>query len=165
MYRAYYTLRSDSSPWFLGFAGSHFSHFRKKISHFVRGDTQEYYPLDCFPKDPLCQGSFKAQMVSISKQKPASTIFSDVQEAINFVFQLDGSCGYSYERDMLSFQEIDYPPWDIYFCHEYTFDFSLMQHLFSNYDLHAMLDCVLFMQNVRQVWGKAKLYQNRLNIQ
>lgn len=97
-------------------------------------------------------------MASINKQKPTSTSFSDIQEATDFVFQLDGSCGYSYGRDMLSFQKIDYPPWDIYFCHEYTFDFSLMQHLSSHYDLHAVLDCVLFMQNVPQVWKKARLY-------
>jgi hypothetical protein len=35
---------------------------------------------------------------------------------------LDGRCGYIYERNMLSFQRIDYPPWDMYFCHEYHYD-------------------------------------------
>jgi hypothetical protein len=35
-YRAYYTLRSDSSSPFLGFFGKRFSHFRKQVSRFNR---------------------------------------------------------------------------------------------------------------------------------
>ena len=32
-------------------------------------------------------------MASVTKQMPATTIFRDVDEARQFVFDLDGSCG------------------------------------------------------------------------
>jgi hypothetical protein len=49
-------------------------------------------------------------MASFAKERPATTIFADVDDAKKFVFDLDGSCGSSYKRGMLSFQKIDYPP-------------------------------------------------------
>ena len=55
-YRAYYTLRSDSSSLFLGFFGKRFSHFRKEVSPFVRVDDGSRYGLECQATDPLCRG-------------------------------------------------------------------------------------------------------------
>ena len=158
-YRAYYTLRSDSSSRFLGFFGKRFSHFRKQVSPFVRNDDGREYRLECRAEDPLARGSFQAQMSSITKDKPDTTIFGDVNEARQFVFDLDGSCGYSYERQMRSFQKIDYPPWDMYFCHAYQYDFSLIDHLRHAFALDTELDCVLFMQNTKQTWGTSWLYR------
>src|SRR6516164_1344882 len=129
VYRAYYTLRSDSSSRFLGFFGRRFSHFRKQVSPFVRVDDGVRYRLECHAADPLGRGTLTAGLAGVTKEKPASTVFTDVDEARRFVFDLDGSCGYSYERDMLSFQKIDYPPWDLYFCHECTYDFALVDYL------------------------------------
>jgi len=159
-YRAYYTLHSESSSRFLGLTGGHFSHFRKKRSDFRREDNDQCYSLECLSVDPLYRGSFKGMMGSIFKDKPTTTIFVDVQEATDFVFKLDGSCGYDFGRDMLSFQRIIYPAWDISFCHDSTFRFPLLDHLFSTYDLHAALDCVLYMHDVPQTWGSAWLYRN-----
>ena len=159
-YRAYYTLRSDSSSKFLGFFGRRFSHFRKQISPFNRIDDGVSYSLNCRSSDPLCWGEFTAVMGSVAKERPATTIFTDVDEARQFVFDLDGSCGYSYERDMLSFQKIDYPPWDMYFCHEYSYEFPLVDYICATFGLEAELDCVLFMQNTRQTWGSSWLYRN-----
>ena len=76
-------------------------------------------------------------MASVTKEKPDTTIFADVEAAKQFVFDLDGSCGYSYERDMLSFQKIDYPPWDMYFCHEYSYEFPLMDYVNATFGLRA----------------------------
>jgi hypothetical protein len=157
-YRAYYTLRSDSSSRFLGFFGRWFSHFRKQVSLFERVDDGVHYRLECRAADPLCCGSFTAVMASISKQKPATTIFADVDDAKKFVFDLDGSCGYSYERSKLSFQKIDYPPWDMYFCHESRFQFPLIDYLCETFELEPELDCVLFMQKTKQTWGTSWLY-------
>jgi hypothetical protein len=159
-YRAYYTLRSDSSSVFLGFFGRRFSHFRKQVSPFVRVDDGACYGLECQSDDPLCRGKFKAMMASVTKKRPTTTIFTDVDEARQFVFDLDGSCGYNYERGMLSFQKIDYPPWDMYFCHEYRYEFPLIDYLCATFGLEAELDCVLFMQNTRQTWGSSWLYRN-----
>lgn len=159
-YRAYYTLRSDSSSPFLGFFGKRFSHFRKQVSRFDRLDDGNRYILECHADDPLCRGQLNAVMGSITKEKPDSTIFADVDEAKQFVFDLDGSCGYDYARDMLSFQQIDYPPWDMYFCHDYSYQFPLIDYLCDTYDLEAELDCVLFMQNTKQTWGTSWLYRN-----
>jgi hypothetical protein len=159
VYRAYYTLRSDSSSKFLGFFGRRFSHFRKQVSPFVRVDDGLRYGLQCSAVDPLGRGRFEAVMASITKDKPPTTVFADVDDAKRFVFDLDGSCGYSYERDMLSFQKIDYPPWDMYFCHEYSYDFPLIDYLCEAFGLRAELDCVLFMQKTRQTWGASWLYR------
>jgi hypothetical protein len=32
------------------------------------------------------------------------TVFADIEEANQFIFDLDGSCGYDYGWDILSFQ-------------------------------------------------------------
>ena len=99
-------------------------------------------------------------MSAITKERPTTTIFRDVDEAKEFAFDLDGSCGYSYERDMLSFQKIDYPPWDLYFCHEVKFHFPLIDYLRNAFGLHTEFDCTLFMQNTKQTWGSSWLYRN-----
>ena len=130
------------------------------LSPFVRVDDGVRYGLECRAADPLCRGEFTAEMASIGKEKPASTIFADVEGAKEFVFDLDGSCGYCYERDMLSFQKIDYPPWDMYFCHEYRYDFPLMDYVCETFGLHAELDCVLFMKDTEQTWGASWLYRD-----
>lgn len=160
VYRAYYTLRSDSSSRFIGFFGKRFSHFRKQVSRFVRVDDGTRYILECQAADPLCRGKLHAVMASVTKAKPDTTIFADIDEAKRFIFDLDGSCGYDYGRDLLSFQKIDYPPWDMYFCHEYHYQFALIDYLCATFDLQAELDCVLFMQNTQQTWGTSWLYRN-----
>lgn len=156
--RAYYTLRSDTSSRLLGILGGNFSHFRKAISKFMMRDDGDVYELKCDADDNICNGYFCAEINSLSKEKPETTIFNDVAEATDFVFQLDGSCGYDFNRKKLSFQEIDYPKWDIAFCHRFTYDFSLLDYLFTTYDLQAEFDCVLFMEKVEQVWGTSRLY-------
>ena len=158
--RAYYTLRSDSSSRFLGFFGRRFSHFRKEVSSFTRIDDGEHYILECRAEDALCGGRFEARMASVTKERPPSTIFADVEEAKRFVFDLDGSCGYSYEKGALSFQKIDYPPWDMYFCHEARYEFPLIEHLAQTFDLAPEFDCVLFMQKTAQTWGSSWLYRS-----
>jgi hypothetical protein len=160
VYRTYYTLRSDSSSRFLGFFGKRFSHFRKQVSEFVRVDDGITYSLENRATDPLCRGKLTAVMASITKDKPKTTYFEDVDVAKKFVFDLDGSSGYSYERDMLSYQKIDYPPWDMYFCHEYRYDFPLMDYLNETFGLQPELDCVLFMKNTAQTWGTSWLNRN-----
>jgi hypothetical protein len=158
-HRAYYTVRSDSSSRLLAFLGGHFSHFRKQASRFAKRDDGRVYELSCEAKDPVCNGYFKAQMESLSKKPPVTSCFRDIAEATDFVFQLDGSCGYDFKRGRLSFQKIDYPKWDLQFCHAYTFDFALLKHLFATYDLEAEFDCVLFMEKVPQVWRSSWLYR------
>jgi hypothetical protein len=49
----------------------------------------------------------------------------------------------------LSFQKIDYPPWDMYFCHECSYEFPLIDYLCATFDLRAELDCVLFMHSTK----------------
>lgn len=163
VYRAYYTLRSDSSSHFLGFFGKRFSHFRKQVSPFVRVDDGAHYCLECQADDPLCRGRLEAVMASVNKDRPDTTIFADIAEAKQFVFDLDGSCGYDYQTDRLSFQKIDYPPWDMYFCHECSYHFPLMDYIGATFGLHTELDCVLFMEKTKQTWGTSWLYRNGLS--
>lgn len=158
-YRAYYTLRSDSSSRLLGFLGGNFSHFRKAVSDFTMRDDGEVYELTCRASDALCGGFFRAHLDSLSKDRPSTTHFADIAEATDFVFQLDGSCGYDYRTGQLSFQHIEYPPWDIQFCHHAEYEFSLLNYLFEAYDLQPEFDCVLFMEKVPQVWGTSRLYR------
>lgn len=158
-YRAYYTLRSDSSSRLLGFLGGHFSHFRKAISRFTLRDDGEVYELTCRARDSLCNGFFRGYLKSLTKAKPKSTCFAGIEEATQFVFQLDGSCGYHFSQHKLSFQRIQYPTWDLQFCHEADYDFSLLNYLFAAYNLQPEFDCVLFMKQVPQVWGSSWLYR------
>jgi hypothetical protein len=159
IHRAYYTLRSDSSSRFLGFFGKRFSHFRKQVSLFVRIDDGIRYSLECRASDPLCRGRIDALMSSVTKQRPETTLFADIDEARQFVFDLDGSCGYDERSDRLSFQKIDYPPWDLYFCHECRFEFSLIDFLRENFAWDLQLDSILFMQNTKQTWRSSWLYR------
>lgn len=161
MLRAYYTLRSDTSSRFLGFLGGNFSHFRKAISDFDMRDDGEVYELQCRATDSICNGHFKGFMASLSKDKPETTQFEDVDAATDFVYQLDGSCGFDFNSGKLSFQYIDYPEWDIQFCHDYEYDFSLLNYLFETFDLEAELDCVLYMEQVKQTWGTSWLYREQ----
>ena len=157
--RAYYTLRSDASSKFLGFCGARFSHFRKAISSFSRIDDGKVYELRCEAKDSLCSGYLHADLSSLSTEPPPSTRFPDVTAAADFVLDLDGSCGYSYRRDKLSFQDIEYLKWVIQFCHKTNYYFPLLRWVLEQYDIDAELDSVLFMQNVPQTWKKSRLYR------
>ena len=156
--RAFYTIASNSSSPLLGFLGSRFSHFRKRVSLFSRIDNGAVYQLRCTDDDPLARGELTAQMNSISKDRPESTIFPDIQAATDFVFNLDGSCGYNFRRKMLSFQTIDYPQWDMYFCHDASYDFPLLRDLIETFQIDATLDCVLFMKDTPQTWCSSWLY-------
>ena len=53
----------------------------------------------------------------------------------------------------------DYPGWDTLFCHDYEFSFSLLDFLFREYELDAVLDHALFMENVAQTWHASWLYK------
>jgi len=48
----------------------------------------------------------------------------------------------------------------MYFCHECSYQFPLIDYLCETFDLRAELDCVLFMQNTKQTWGTSWLYRN-----
>ncbi len=156
--RAFYTIASNSSSPLLGFLGTRFSHFRKRISTFSRIDDETTYQLKCTDNDPLAQGSLSADMHSISKDRPATTCFADIAAATEFLFNLDGSCGYNFDRRMLSFQTIDYPEWDMYFCHQCEYDFPLLNNLIQRFEIDAQLDCVLFMKDTPQTWCSSWLY-------
>lgn len=159
-YRAFYTIGSNSSSRVLGFLGQRFSHFRKRISGFERVDNATEYALSCIDADPLAQGRLSAEMGSLSKTRPDSTIFTDIQDATEFVFNLDGSCGYDFAKDRLSFQRIDYPEWDMSFCHNCVYDFPLVQHIIDSAGIDAEFDSVLFMESTRQTWCSSWLYRN-----
>jgi hypothetical protein len=150
--RAYYTLRSDTSSAFLGLCGGHFSHFRKATSSFDRVDDGETYRLACDADDDRCDAELTASIGSVDDEPP---------EATDFVLELDGSCGYNFERDELSFQEIEYPDWDVSFCHEFSLDSSLVYHLVEAYDLDLTFDCALYMADVDQTWKRSWLYDPR----
>ncbi len=156
--RAYYTLRSDTSSSVLGLLGGYFSHFRKATSTFDRVDDGETYALKCSAKDPLCGATLTADLTSVCNSCPDSTVFPDVAAATDFVLELDGSCGYHYQRDELSFQDIEYPDWDVSFCHEFSLESTLLDHLVEIYDLDLTFDCALYMADVDQSWNRSWLY-------
>ena len=156
--RAFYTIASNSSSPVLGYLGTRFSHFRKRVSAFSRVDDETTYELQCNDADPLARGKLAAKMDSISKDVPSTSIFDNIHTATDFVFNLDGSCGYCFRRNMLSFQKIDYPEWDMYFCHNAEYEFPLLNHLINSFKIDAELDCILFMQNTPQTWCSSWLY-------
>jgi hypothetical protein len=157
--RAYYTLRSDTSSRVLGLLGGYFSHFRKAASSFDRVDDGETYELRCRADDSLCDAELTASMDSIGDEPPESTVSDDVAEATAFVLELDGSCGYNFAREKLSYQDIEYPDWDVSFCHDFSLDSALVDHLAEAYELDLTFDCALYMADVDQTWKRAWLYE------
>lgn len=156
--RAYYTLRSDTSSGFLGNLGGYFSHFRKATSSFDRTDDGDTYELQCDADDDRCDAELVASIDAISDACPNTTVFEDVSAATDFVFELDGSCGYHFAKDKLSFQEIEYPDWDVSFCHEFSLESALLDHLADSFDLDLTFDCALYMADVDQTWRRSWLY-------
>ena len=159
--RAYYTLRSDTSSRFLGLLGGRFSHFRKAASSFDRVDDGETYELECDAEDELCNATLTASLDAVSDDCPETTVFRGVPEATDFVLELDGSCGYNFAKDRLSFQEIEYPDWDVSFCHEFSLTSSLLDYLVESYELDMTFDCALYMADVDQAWKCSWLYDPR----
>jgi hypothetical protein len=157
-YRAYYTLRSDSSSLILGTLGKYFSHFRKNISTFSRSDDGTVYEIDCRSDEAIAGGRLRASLDSVSKTKPDTTIFEDIEGAIQFIYEVDGSCGYSYRHNKLSLQHLVHPDWDISFCHEFEYDFNLLDYIFGTYNIDAEMDCSLYMENTGHAWQACWLY-------
>lgn len=159
--RAYYTMRSDTSSGFLGLCGGYFSHFRKATSSFDRVDDGVTYELRCDADDDRCDAELTASMDAIGDEPPETTTFEDVTEATDFVLELDGSCGYNYAKEKLSFQEIEYPDWNVSFCREFSLESSLLDYLVESYDLDLTFDCALYMADVDQTWRRSWLYDPR----
>lgn len=157
--RSYYTLRSDTSSRFLGLCGGTFSHFRKATSSFTRRDDGDVYELECETADERCGGRLSVDLDAIDDRPPESTVFEDVDAAADYVLELDGSCNYNHEKGKLSYQDIEYPDWDISFCHGVEYDFPLLEYVLDAFDVDATVDCALYMQDVEQTWGRSWLYE------
>lgn len=157
-YRAYYTLRSDSSSLILGTLGKYFSHFRKNISDFSLTDDDSVYEIICTSDDAIVGGRLRASLDSVSKARPDTTIFENIEQATRFIYEIDGSCGYSYRHDKLSLQHLTHPDWDISFCHDFEYEFKLLDYIFDTYDIEAEMDCALYMENTGHAWQACWLY-------
>jgi hypothetical protein len=97
-------------------------------------------------------------MGSIAYAAPEGSLFADSFAARDFLFQLDGSCGFQWDTGRLSFQPIEYPEWDISFCHEIDFRFPLIDALAERFDLHLETDSTVYMHDTPQVWCATRLY-------
>jgi hypothetical protein len=161
--RAFYTVHSVSSSALLGFLGRRFSHFRKARTRFERQDDGAVYALESRSDLPLSCGRLEARMESISYVAPERSLFESSEEARDFLFQLDGSCGYQWETERLSFQPIEYPEWDISFCHAIEYRFPLVDALVKEFDLHLEYDSTVYMHDTPQVWCATRLYDEARN--
>lgn len=157
-YRTYYTLRSDSSSIVLGTLGKYFSHFRKNVSKFTRTDDGNVYQIGCRSDEAIAGGRLSACLASVSKATPETTVFEGIEDATQFIYEVDGSSGYSYRHKKLSLQQLIHPSWDILFCHEFEYDFKLLDYVFETYDVDAELDCALYMGNTGHAWQASWLY-------
>src|SRR5688572_22929080 len=158
--RGFYTVHSQSSSWILGTLGRYFSHFRKRVGRFRRVDDERVYALENARTDELSTGGFVAHKDSIDKAPEPGSVFADAEAATAYVFRLDGSCGFDWGRRRLSFQPIEYPEWDISFCHRFDYRFPLLDTLAREFELELRFDSVLAMQDTRQTWCKSALYRN-----
>lgn len=156
--RAYYTLRSDTSSRVLGLCGGRFSHYRKATSSIDRIDDGETYALRCRADDSLCDAELTASMDSVGDEPPKSTVFGDVSEATDFVLELDGSCGYNFAKGKLSFQDVEYPDWEVSFCHDVSLQSSLIDHLAEAHGIDPTFDSALYVADVDQTWKRSWLY-------
>ncbi len=158
--RGFYTVHSQSSSWILGTLGRFFSHFRKRVGRFRRVDDERIYSLENARTDELSTGWFVAHKDSIDKTPEAGSVFADAEAATAYVFRLDGSCGFDRHSRRISFQPIEYPDWDISFCHRFDYRFPLLDTLAREFRMDLEFDSVLAMQDTRQTWCKSSLFQN-----
>ena len=96
--------------------------------------------------------------LGLGAQAPTPEWGAMLSTARDFLFQLDGSCGFQWETGRLSFQPIEYPEWDISFCHAIDFDFPLIDALAERFDLHLETDSTVYMHDTPQVWCATRLY-------
>jgi hypothetical protein len=156
--RAFYTVHSVSSSRLLGALGQRYSHFRKRRARFERIDDATTYALQSRSDQPLSCGKISARMDRIAYAAPAGSLYADSFAARDFLFQLDGSCGYQWDTRRLSFQVIEYPEWDISFCHDVSYELPLIDALVREFDLHIELDSTVYMHDTPQVWCATRLY-------
>jgi len=158
--RAFYTVHSESSSWLLGTLGRFFSHFRKRLTRFERIDDERVYSLRNQRDGELSTGWLRAQKASITKAPPMCSRFNDIDSATDYAFRLDGSCGFDWATRRISFQPIEYPEWDLSFCHDVAFQFPLLDTLAREFDIELEFDSVLCMENTHQTWCKSTLFTN-----
>ena len=155
-FRAFYPIRSDSSSPLVAYSASRFSHYRKQLSDIRLDDLHTYYRAKCISADGLGNGELQADMRSISTRVPGSSIFSSETDAADFILNLDGSCGWHFDRRQLVFQPISYPEWKACFCHDSQFHFVFLEHVLDLYQIDAVFDSVLFLEDIRQVLKRSK---------
>jgi len=155
--RAFYTVHSVSSSALLAFLGKRFSHFRKCRTSFERVDDGVTYALESRNRDPLSSGRIAARISALSYAAPAGSLFASSEAARDFLFQIDGSCGFEWQSRRVSFQPIEYPQWDIRFCHEVEYRLPLIDELARRFELHCEYDSTVEMHDTPQVWGATRL--------
>jgi len=157
--RGFYTVHSVSSSRLLALLGRRFSHFRKTHASFTRVDDEQTYSLVASSSQPLSCGRIDAHKSSLRYDAPQGSLFADSFAARDFLFQLDGSCGYQWSSGRASFQPIEYPEWDISFCHAVEWDLPLVDALASEFDLALEYDSTVYMHDTPQVWGATRLFR------
>lgn len=157
--RGFYTVHSVSSSRLLALFGRRFSHFRKTRASFERVDDECTYSLVSHSSQPLSCGRIEAQKASLSYSAPSGSVFADSFVARDFLFQLDGSCGYQWSTGRASFQPIDYPEWDISFCHDVRWELPLIDALAREFELALEYDSTVYMHDTPQVWGATRLFR------
>jgi hypothetical protein len=158
--RAFYTIQSESSSWILGTLGRYFSHFRKRITHFERIDDERVYSLRNRRGGEHATGWLSAHKNTIQKTPPATSLFEDITSATDYAFRLDGSCGFDWASRRISFQPIEYPEWDLSFCHTVDYEFPVLDTLSREFQLELTFDSVLCMENTHQTWCASTLFKN-----
>lgn len=157
--RGFYTLHSVSSSRLLATLGGRFSHFRKLRARFERVDDEHTYALASRSSRPLSCGRIEARKASLTYTAPAGSLFADSGAARDFLFQLDGSCGYQWSSKRLSFQTIEYPEWDISFCHDVHWELPLVEAVAREFELRLEYDSTVYMHDTPQVWGATRLFR------
>ena len=149
-YRAFYPIRSDSSSPLVAYSASRFSHYRKQLSQIKLEDLHTEFRAVCTSPDGLGNGQLLADMRSISTMVPESSIFNSSDKAADFILKLDGSCGWDFDQGKLVFQPIRYPEWKASFCHDVQFHSVFLEHVLDLYQIEAVFDSVLFLEDIRQ---------------
>lgn len=158
--RGFYTIHSTSSSFVLGTLGRRFSHFRKQLGTFERVDDERVYTLRNASEGEHSTGWLAAHKDSIDKTPPRGSCFASIEAATDYVFRLDGSCGFDWGTRRISFQPIEYPEWDLSFCQRVEYGFPLLDTLAREFDLELTPDSTLCMQDTHQTWCAATLYRN-----
>jgi hypothetical protein len=108
----------------------------------------------CSSKDGAGDGSFAADLLTLSVSSPGS-VFASADDASQFLLGMDHSAS-DLPGGRVQIQPIDHSPWDARFVVGINAHFDFLDHLSEAWGVSFEYDSTLHMENITQVWRASR---------